>query len=103
MEVRWGLRSVQYDRVQCTTVYTHLRLLQQRRHVAHTQDPTRHALRIKRFQIVHPLAHADELDGLPTHSTHTQGRPAASVTVHFCENGAGDTDVFVKSVGHDSV
>ena len=67
--------------------------------VAHAQNPRRHALGMKRLELVELFADAGELDRLAGDGLHAQRRAAARVAVELGENGAGDVQRLVKMRG----
>ena len=62
-------------------VERHLRTLNQRNHITHTQDPTGHTIGIEDIQCLHLFAHAHKLDGLVYHRLDAQRRTTAGITV----------------------
>ena len=62
--------------------------LNQRHHVAHAQDASNDAVRMKWFERVRLLAHADKLDRLPCDMANRKRRAAARVAIHLRQNHA---------------
>jgi hypothetical protein len=77
------------------------RALHQADHVAHAQDARRHALRVKRLEIVELLADAHELDRLAGDRFEAQRRTAAGVAIELGQDRAGDVQRLVE-VGGDA-
>ena len=66
------------------------RVLDEADDVAHAENPRRHALGMKRLELVQLFAHARELDGLAGDGLHAQRRAAARVAVELGEDRTGD-------------
>ena len=69
-----------------------LGLLDQREHVAHAEDPRRHAVGMEVLELVELLAHRDELHRPPGDRPHRERRAAARVAVELRQDDAVECD-----------
>jgi len=73
-----------------------LEVLHQADDVAEAEDPGGEALRPELLQLVHRLAHADELDGLTGDLLDGERGATAGVAVHLGEHYTGERKLFVE-------
>src|ERR1039457_490024 len=76
-----------------------LRALDEREHVAHTENARRHAVGRERLQVGHLLAGAAVHDRLADGRAHREWRTAPGATVELGEDDAVDADGIVESLG----
>ena len=82
-------------------LFAHLLLgfFDERKHVAHAEDPAGEAVRVERFEGVRFFAEADELHRDAGDGANAEGGAAAGVTIHLGEDQAGGADLVVELFG----
>src|SRR5208282_1210201 len=70
----------------------------ERENVAHAENARDDAVGMERLKRIVFFANADELDGLPGDLADGERRTAASITIHFGEDDAGERELLMEFI-----